>query len=841
LSSTPLATSESKVPLGALPTHAGIFNALQARLGLSVRRSQAELAEIVRETVQAGADSVCCVEAPTGTGKTLGYLAGALDAQTHSGDPRPIVVATATVGLQSQIMTQDIPRLAAVGAVDPQKVVLAKGRNRYFCPHTAEMLKDKGDVNQQQDLFDSGKDVLKGGVPIALDMLHAWKEGKWDGDKDSWKSEIPECWDDYCGANAQTCVNRACVHREKCPYMKSRTKMSKAQVIVANHDIVLADLAARVQDGSSTVLPVKSYSLIVDEAHNFPDKAVDTQRAKADLFHTDWLRDLAPYGESTSNIDALCTALARIDGVPRDVFGRFAAQVLGKVEGLHAELLDSLKFDKSGVCSWGLQAPNASLALKAFDLETDLAAIVKALKRSSLFFLEQAQESSGGTKGRCLRYLTETNRFLKQANSLHAGLHAFRSEDRLVRWAKHTSNGGVVLNAQPLEGEQVLKDLLWKHEIPVAMVSATLQVAGSFERFAKKAGLPGHAVRRRLPPVFDYGRGLLHMPQMAYEPNQEAHEAEVVDKIERLFAKEVAAGTLVLFTSRESLQRVANSLKGPIRDCLLLQGSAPLPELVKAHKQRVDSGQRSVLMGLDSMSEGLDLPGDYCNHVVITRLPFAVPSDPVEAARRDAMGEDWFEKSYLADMLTALIQSCGRLVRRETDHGVITILDKRMWTKRYAARVRNALPDFTRSNRISRYQAMAQEYGFEIQAFKKPETTTSAAPIEPQTPVESEEAIEALAAEFELSVELVRLLRCGPQECSRSSASAQTMVAHRQAGQDIILRDNTLDCELPAVASSPLLPRSAHAVADWDEWLLPNEEQASLVSEVRCYSAHAPP
>src|SRR5690606_9180706 len=140
-------TMVPRAPLSAFPTHTTIFKAMAEKFGLSSRESQLKLAAQVKATLEGG--GVCCIEAPTGTGKTLGYLAGALDAQyctanpADPGKPMPIVVATATVGLQEQIMNHDIPRLGAVGAVDPRKVVVAKGRGRYFCPRTTALLEDK--------------------------------------------------------------------------------------------------------------------------------------------------------------------------------------------------------------------------------------------------------------------------------------------------------------------------------------------------------------------------------------------------------------------------------------------------------------------------------------------------------------------------------------------------------------------------------------------------------------------------------------------------------------------------------------------------------------------------
>ncbi|KVP97738.1 hypothetical protein WJ96_04000 [Burkholderia ubonensis] len=748
---TVTAKISSAAALMPLPTLTDIFSAMTDRFGLSPRASQLKLAAYVRDAVSSG--GICCVEAPTGTGKTLGYLAGALDAQAHSGKPVPIVVATATVGLQEQIIRHDIPRLAAVGAVDPRKVAVAKGRGRYFCPRTAALLEDKKMQDGQFDMFQEDKHVADGGVQVALDMLHAWRNGEWDGDRDNWNGTIPSCWESACGASSDTCVNRACEHFDKCPYMGSRQKLATAQVIVANHDIVLADLAQRAEEQSTTALPPKSYALIFDEAHNLPEKAVSTKRACARLSDTDWLRKLEPYGEATLSTARMAKALSRSTEFTPDVFSVGAALLVSNMESLARYLGDTLKFSASGTSSWGLTEPEPALQSRVIDLCGQAVQLLNALKTAAKAYADYAEEAGGAEKAFAVRMLAQTYKFQRQAKELQAGLEYFCARERRVRWATRTRDDRIMLNTQPLEGQEVLNELLWGIEFPVSMVSATLQIAGSFERFRDKTGLPAHAVTAALPPVFDYSRGYLHMPEMQYEPGFAGYEAELRDKLERLYRADVAQGVLVLFTSRESMRRVARALPADIAALTLVQDHRPVPELVAQHRAAIDAGKRSILMGLDSMSEGLDLPGRYCGHVVITRLPFAVPGDPVEEARREHLGKDWFEHAYLADMLTMLIQGTGRLIRREDDFGVISVLDKRLWTKRYCKVAFAALPDFTRGEKLKGYFEMVKTRGLDKTSSGKPKTEKTPVKLEvvkgsaPAAPVaESKPAVKQTAA-----------------------------------------------------------------------------------------------
>ncbi|MEX3984230.1 ATP-dependent DNA helicase [Paraburkholderia sp. EG287A] len=712
----PLMTAPAKaaapVALMSLPTVAAIFDALEERFGMRKRASQLRLAEQVRSALSTG--GIFCGEAPTGTGKTLGYIAPAIEVYAHAGTPVPVVIATATVGLQEQILRDDIPRLAAIGAIDPRKVAVAKGRGRYFCPRTASQLEDKKMQDTQSDMFQSDKHVSDGGVPIALDMLKAWRNKEWDGDRDSWEGAIPDCWAASCGASSDTCVNRACEHFNDCPYMNSRAKLATAQLIIANHDMVLADLAQRAEEQTGTALPPKSYAVIFDEAHNLPQKAVATKEAMARLSDSDWLRKLEPYGEATMNTARIAKALTKSTGFAPDVFSVGAALLIAELERVAVELASTLKFSISGTFNWGLTAPDEALQKDIVGLASQALSLLNALRVASKAYSDLAEEASGAEKAFAIRMLSQTHQYQRMAKELHQGLYLFCCDERLVRWVSRSREGKVALHTQPLEGQDVLNELLWRTEFPVAMVSATLQIAGSFKRFVNKTGLPGHAVTAALPPVFDYSRGFLHQPPMGTEPGDAGFEAEVTTKLEKLFKANVAPGMLVLFTSRESMRRVVRALSDDVGRCALVQDHRPLPELVAAHKERINKGERSMLVGLDSMAEGLDLPGKYCGHVVIIRLPFAVPGDPVEEARREYLGKAWFEEAYLADMLTMLIQACGRLIRRESDHGVITVLDKRLSGRRYTATAMAALPEFTRITRIAEYFEVAKKRGFDL-------------------------------------------------------------------------------------------------------------------------------
>ena len=228
------------------------------------------------------------------------------------------------------------------------------------------------------------------------------------------------------------------------------------------------------------------------------------------------------------------------------------------------------------------------------------------------------------------------------------------------------------------------------------MTSATLTALGSFDHLMQQTGLPSDTKLARVESPFEASRGRFVVPEMTTDPSEPAaHSDELIDMFPSLLERH--RGTLVLFSSRRQLQELVEALEPAYESRLLVQGQMSKAEILQEHRRRIDRGDSSIIFGLASFAEGVDLPGDYCSHVIIAKLPFAAPDDPIDAAHAElleAAGRNPFMELTVPSASLRLLQACGRLLRTETDEGVITLLDRRIITKRYGRAIMDALPRY---------------------------------------------------------------------------------------------------------------------------------------------------
>jgi ATP-dependent DNA helicase DinG len=262
-----------------------------------------------------------------------------------------------------------------------------------------------------------------------------------------------------------------------------------------------------------------------------------------------------------------------------------------------------------------------------------------------------------------------------------------------------SGNVDIAINASPIRAAEILTDRLWGSCFAAVVTSATLKSLGNFNSLQRETGVPDSAHFLAVAGAFDYANAaILKVPTDAVEGNDvSAHTQYMVDNLSAMIDKN--SGTLVLFSSKRQMDQVYDQLSNDMVRRILIQGQYSNREMIRLHKERIDQGKTSILFGLASFAEGVDLPGDYCRHVIIAKLPFAVPNDPLQEALAEWIelqgGNSFFDIALPLASLR-LIQASGRLLRTESDTGIVSILDKRVLTKRYGTQLLNALPPFTR-------------------------------------------------------------------------------------------------------------------------------------------------
>ena len=617
-------------------------------------------------------------EAPTGTGKTLAYcIAGIAASRAISPEGKvPVVIGTATNGLQQQIITGDIPKLIEAGLVDSDRVILAKGRGRYFCIASAHRFVD-GDDSTQYDLFDANSnDHVEATMQVA-EMLEKWTSADWDGDKDNWKEKLSAAWD-LVKASADTCTNKRCDYYTMCPFFKERMKMADAEIIVANHDLILADLAMAKQEQGEPLFPSGRYIGIFDEAHNLPDKAIEAGGCNIDLeqcatefealsgFSHSLFRNheiskvvsAKNIGPDDLNPSEVCVAL-------RDIAKSLAEQEVDEDSKVHryplgqipAELKDKIK---------------EALFLVG-ELADVVGEVVNRLKNSKV------DVNNPGLKLTVAEILYNSSFIGTRLKECQQGLKKFTSDSRLVRWV-YRNEAVIRLCSSPLEGADVLNEVMWSTaRIIPAMVSATIKGFDDYGRFKYRAGMPENTITETLEHIFPYQENHLVLANMKYTPRM----TERADYLKELAAALPAfikpkEGTLVLFGSKAAMNAVMPSLRAKFGSSVRAQHEQSFSDLIASHKAAIDSGNGSILCGLATLAEGLDLPGKYCSHVCITAIPFAVPTSPVEAELQELLGREYFMQRSLPDAFIKLTQQVGRLMRRESDRGRVTVFDTRL-------------------------------------------------------------------------------------------------------------------------------------------------------------------
>ncbi len=667
------------------------------------------IAEVARSLSRGGSGeaAVCVIEAGTGTGKTIAYALAAIPvAQALE---KKLVISTATVALQEQIVNKDLPDILRHSGLGFD-FALAKGRGRYLCLSKLDgILQDSSASSETMGLYPDELPAQTDSQALKIynSMLDALAAGDWQGDRDDWPAELETAtWSRVTTDHAQ-CTGRRCANISQCYFYKGREQLNKVDVIVSNHDLVLADLAL----GGGAILPDPEDTIyIFDEGHHLPDKAVNHFAQSSRVQATErWLE------QGLKLLPKMAAALGNGGGI-----GQYLQPLPGLIEGLKQQqgmLFNSLETLVSVVVDQRGSIPNhrfengvvpAALISQAQSLAGAYQQ-VRDLLDSASKILEEAMEEGDHAINRqdaeawysplvMLKARAETNYSLWSDYSQAAS----PEDPPRGRWVAVVEGAGGNLDfevaSSPIIAAKTLQYYLWSRCFGAVVTSATLTALGTFDRFKMRAGAPADGVFAQVPSPFDFAAAELYVPAMACDPSDaEAHTEALIDMLPSLLSDE--EGSLMLFASRRQMENVFEGLPSTWQERILMQGQYSKQEIINRHRQAVDKGRGSVIFGLASFAEGVDLPGNYCRHVVIAKIPFAVPDQPVESALAEwieSRGGNAFMEISVPDAALRLVQASGRLLRTESDTGRVSLLDRRVVSRRYGQAMLDSLPPFRR-------------------------------------------------------------------------------------------------------------------------------------------------
>ncbi|MCP3999713.1 MAG: ATP-dependent DNA helicase [Gammaproteobacteria bacterium] len=653
------------------PSIAELFGAaspLSACLdGFAPRPGQAAMAEAIAQVMDEGANLV--VEAGTGTGKTLAYLIPAL----LSG--RRVILSTGTKTLQDQLFHRDLPMVtAAIGR--PARTVQLKGRSNYLCLHRLRAVYEQPQAHHQ--------------LARELKELHNWSLATRTGDiveVDGIQEDSP-VWPQVT-STLENCLGNQCELYDSCHVVIARQAALAADIVVVNHHLLLADLVLK-DEGFGELLP-GCEAVIIDEAHQFPDIAqgfFNVSLGSRRLF------DLA----SDLRSEAL-------HAMPGDTLPARLADALVKAV---RDVRLSLRSENQGSESIGSGGNNLMWDRIDAGFFRRLDECIEALD-DIISWLQSVDESLKGLQ-RC------RERACAAVDSIE--LITTADETAGLRWVGLTRLG-FVLNYTPMEVADNLRKLLDAQACSWIFTSATLTVADDFSHFLMRMGLEDPRTLM-IPSPFDFSScGLLYLPQGLPEPADHSYTVQMLDELLPLLdASEGRA--FILFTSHRALREAAGLLRqrDDFRYPLLVQGEAARSKLLEQFAER----ENPVLLGTSSFWEGVDMRGDRLVLVVIDKLPFASPGDPMLKAKLEAItrrGGKAFNEYQLPQAVLGLKQGVGRLIRDHSDYGVVVICDPRMTSKGYGKRFLASLPSFPVTQDAEQVMCFFDEYSANSSAGPK--------------------------------------------------------------------------------------------------------------------------
>ena len=676
------------------------YKALQQQIPDFIPRApQRQMIADVAKTLAGDDGRHLAIEAPTGVGKTLSYLIPGIAIARE--EDKTLVVSTANVALQDQIFSKDLPLLRKI--IPDLRFTAAFGRGRYVCPRNLAGLASS--EASQQDLLAFLDDDLTPNNKAEQELCATLKgdlDGyKWDGLRDHTDKAISDDLWRRLSTDKASCLNRNCHYYRECPFFVARREIQEAEVVVANHALVMAALE------SEAVLPEpKNLLLVLDEGHHLPDVARDALEMSAEIT-APWFRlqlDLF------CKLVATCMEQFRPKTTPPLAVPERLSEHCDEVYGLIASLNNILNLYLPATQEAEHRFAMGELPDEVMEICQQLAKHLEKLRGLAEMFLNDLSEKTGTHDVvRLHRILLQMNRalgmFEAQSKLWRLASMAQASGAPVTKWATREVRDGQVhlfFHCVGIRVADQLEKLIWRSVPHVVVTSATLRSLNSFSRLQEMSGLKEKAGDRfvALDSPFNHcEQGKLVIPRMRYEPlidNEEQHIAEMAAYFREQLESKKYPGMLVLFASGRAMQRFLEHVTD-LRLLLLVQGDQPRYRLVELHRQRIDNGERSVLVGLQSFAEGLDLKGDYLTQVHIHKIAFPPIDSPVvitEGEWLKSLNRYPFEVQSLPAASFNLIQQVGRLIRSHGCWGEVVIYDKRLLTKNYGQRLLNALPVF---------------------------------------------------------------------------------------------------------------------------------------------------
>ncbi|MDO9519505.1 MAG: ATP-dependent DNA helicase DinG [Pseudohongiella sp.] len=675
---------------------------------------------------------IVVIEAGTGTGKTLAYVLGTLPLARHLG--KKVVLATATVALQEQVTLRDLPDILAHSGLS-FSYVLAKGRGRYLClSRLDQLLRGNASADAMLELFGEVLgDQGQGNTALYEDMLEQIGAGKWQGDRDDWRGIISDRDWSPVTVEAGQCAGQKCSNFSRCFFYQAREQVQKVDCVIANHDLVLVDLAL----GGGVILPDPQDTIyIFDEAHHLPAKTNQHFSSNTRLRGTlSWLetslrqlnklvadtrvQDNGVIKRECADIESLIRGLSEDMSsalmILEPMYAEKAVQSSGRAQDSQAkESHETLTFEL-GIVPDELKEQSRQLASRFTTLSRSLREVSTILRR----LMEDAETLPARQQAEL--WFPVVGSMVSRAEANEKLWQAFARTDQpgeapSARWLsaaygadsdnRRTGSGSgaqeptdLVLSCSPVLAAQTLIEHLWQRCAGAVLTSATLSALGTFDVLAMRAGLPSHTAYHRINSPFDYANAAtLIIPRLNCDPGDvKAHTSAIIQLLPKVLSPDEAS--LMLFSSRRQMLDVLESMPDEWRQRILCQDDYQKAQLLELHREKVDAGKPSVIFGLASFAEGVDLPGSYCKHVLIAKIPFSVPNDPIEATLAqwiEQQGKNPFMTLSVPEASFRLVQAAGRLLRSETDTGRITLFDERLVSKFYGKSIMASLPPFAR-------------------------------------------------------------------------------------------------------------------------------------------------